>query len=54
MVKYIIAKNTQNILNITQYVLNKFRKLKPKPKPYPTRHLSVFDCLPIYYLLIHD
>ena len=27
-------------------------KTKTKPKPYPTRHLSVFDCLPIYYLLI--
>ena len=41
-----------NISNITKYVLKRCRKPKPKPKPYPTRRCSVFDCLPIYYLLI--
>ena len=46
-----MLKNTKNI---TKYVLKKCRKLKSKPKPKqcPTRNLSVFDCLPIYYLLI--
>ena len=44
--KYKIIKT----INITKYVLKNCRKLKPKPKQY--RHLSVFDCLPIYYLLI--
>ena len=52
MIKYIIANKYIQIFKI--YVLKKFLKLKPKPKskPYPTRNLSVFDCLPIYYLLI--
>ena len=51
-----MLKNTKNIKNITKYVLKKCRKLKPKPKSkqYQTRHLSVFDCLPIYYLLIRS
>ena len=49
-----MLKNTTNISNIKKYVLKKCLKPKPKPKSkqYSTRHLSVFDCLPIYYLLI--
>ena len=48
--KYIIAKKYNKYLKYNK----KCRKLKPKlkPKQYQTRHLSVFDCLPIYYLLI--
>ena len=55
MLKYIIDKKYNNYLKYNK----KCRKLKPKlkPKQYQTRHLSVFDCSPIYYLLIraiHD
>ena len=46
MEKYKIIKT----INIIKYVLKNCRKLKSKPKQY--RHLSVFDCLTIYYLLI--
>ena len=50
MLKYLIAKKYNKYLKYYK----KCRKLKSKPKPkqFPTRHLSVFDCLPIYYLLI--
>ena len=50
MLKYLIAKKYNRYLKYYK----KFRKLKykPKRKQCPTRHLSVFDCLPIYYLLI--
>ena len=46
-----MLKNTKKYYKIC---FKKCRKLKSKPKPKqcPTRHLSVFDCLPIYYLLI--
>ena len=46
MLKYIISKKYNKYLKYNK----KCRKLKPKQ--YQTRHLSVFDCLPIYYLLI--
>ena len=50
MITYLIAKKYNKYLKYYK----KFRKLKSKPKPKqsPNRHLSVFDCLPIYYLLI--
>ena len=50
MIKYLIAKKYNKYLKYYK----KCRKLKSKPKPKqsPNRHLSVFDCLPIYYLLI--
>ena len=50
MLKYIIAKKYNKYLKYNK----KCRKFKPKlkPKQCQTRHLSVFDCLPIYYLLI--
>ena len=50
MLKYIIAKKYNKYLKYYKIFLKKCRKLKPKQ--YQTRHLSVFDCLPIYYLLI--
>ena len=50
MIKYLIAKKYNKYLKYYK----KCRKLKSKPKPKqsPNRNLSVFDCLPIYYLLI--
>ena len=51
-----MLKNTKNITKYYKIFLKKCRKLKPKPKykQYQTRHISVFDCLPIYYLLIRS
>ena len=55
MLKYIIVKKYKTYLKYYKLCFKKCRKLKlkpkPKPKPCPNRHLSVFDCLPIYYLL---
>ena len=50
MLKYIIAKKYNKYLKYNKICRN--LKPKPKSKQYSTRHLSVFDCLPIYYLLI--
>ena len=52
MLTYLIAKKYNKYLKYYK----KCRKLKSKhkPKQCPTRHLSVFDCLPIYYLLIRS
>ena len=52
MLKYIIAKKYNKYLKYYKICFKNCRKLKPKPKQYQTRHLSVFDCLQIYYLLI--
>ena len=50
LLKYIIAKKYNKYLKYNKKCRK--LKLKLKPKLYQIRHLSVFDCLPIYYLLI--
>ena len=47
MLKYIIANKYNKYLKDYKICFKKMSKIKPKPKQYPTRHVSVFDCLPI-------